>query len=235
MAVGTRNAMQVDFRVGHVQDDIFSRGGGFISSESIVLAAKARNTSDGAEVDESNDLEKFIAIGLAENVTVAQQKNLQQLFEIGSRESYFIPGRTIVQAALNRVIFDGDSLLRVLYPTETPGTTGGTDGAHMVDFDSTLFETTSSPPGVSDGSATSAAGDMWFNLASEFFNKPFTLALLLYNDAAILKGYIVLERCYVEAHNMNVIAAQTVVTENVRLRASKLSSFTATTSQSETA
>ena len=66
---------------------------------------------------------------------------------------------------------------------------------------------------------------MWFNLASSFFNKPFTAALLFYNDSAQLRGYVILERCYVEAHNLTVVAAQTVVSENVRIRASKVSAI----------
>lgn len=234
MPEGIKNAMQVDFRHGHVQDDIFAAGKGYISSESIVFAVKARKfDGDGSpevtdgDGNETLSLQDFIAVGLVENVTIAQQKNLQQLFEIGSREPYFIPGRTVIQGALNRVIFDGDSLLRVMYPTRL-SEAGGGDGAAMPDYNNDEFNNMQNPPGQGGEN-----GDLWFNLASEFFNKPFTGALLFYNDSAVLRGYIVLEKCYIEAHNMTMAAAQTVVTENVRLRASKITSMSSNAPEEE--
>lgn len=218
---GIRFANEVDFRKGHVQDDtVFKGGKGYVSSESIVIAAKVfePNTSLQSTSDQAPDLAQFIAIGLVENLSLASQRNIQQLFEIGSRDPYFIPGRTVIQAALNRVIFDGDSLLRVLYPTQQYGT----EGAHGFEMDpAPILEAiggSTNVPGVTELDAP----DFWFNLASEFFNKPATLALVVYNDNAELLGYVVLEDCYVEAHNLALAAAQTVITENVRLRVTRI-------------
>jgi len=220
-----QNAMDYVFTDGHVQDDIFKDGHGFISSESIVIAVKVRDATspyNESSLNGPDDLENFIAVGLVENATMAQQKNIQQLFEIGARDPYFIPGRTIVQAALNRVIFDGDSLLRVLYPTnENSGSDeAGSDGSAFPKYVEGA-EWPNNEPGTNDRNK----GDLWFNLSSEFFNKPFTMALVFYNDNSELVGYCVLEDCYVEAHNLAMAAAQTVVTENVRMRAKRVTSY----------
>ena len=215
------NALDYKFTDGHVQDAIFDKGAGYISSESIVLAIKLRNADTGEEdIVSKDDLANFIPVGLVENVTIAQQKQLQQLFEVGSREAYFIPGRTVVQVGINRIIFDGDSLLRVLYPTLGYETQDSDQpaSASMTNFNSDLLKV--NRPGSSDTHA-----DLWFNLASEFFNKPFTAALVFYNNDEQLRGYVVLEKCYVEAHNLTVVAAQTVVTENVRIRATKVTGY----------
>lgn len=213
------NALQVDFKNGHVQDDIFAGGTGFISSESMVIAVKKRNPDTHQEIGASDDLENFIAVGLIENINLNQQKQIQQLFEIGSRDPYFIPGRVLSQAGINRVIFDGDSLLRVLYPTYS---SDSDNGASMPDYDETVSSWDGTNP---PGSNEAGKGDLWFNLASEFFNTPFTMAIVFYNDQTEIRGYIVLESCYVEAHNLAAQAAQTVVVESARMRIKKIASY----------
>jgi hypothetical protein len=214
-----RNASNYDFtRGGHVQEDLYTNQAnphyGFISAETIVIASLARNTSTGDFLNNTYGLDDFIPIGVIENVNLAQQKNIQQLFEIGSKDSYFVPGRTIIQVALNRVLLDGDSLMRVMYPTKTG------DSANMDEFDSSVLGT-GSPPGTTN----SDLPDLWFNLAATFLNKPATLALLFYDDQRTLLGSIVLVDAVVESHNIAIAAAQTVITENVRIRVSKIASL----------
>jgi hypothetical protein len=211
-------ASRYDYRDGHVQESLYTGNYGFVSAETIVLAAQARN-SDGTFPTtglSSNvyNLDEFIPVGVVENINMAQQKNIQQLFEIGSKESYLIPGRTVIQVALNRVLLDGDSLMRVMYPVIT----GATGSAEFGSFDI-------DPPLSADdapGTMSSDQPDLWFNLASSFLNKPANLALLFYDDEANLLGNVVLVNSLVESHNLTVAAAQTIITENVRIRVGKI-------------
>lgn len=114
------------------QYDMFGKGTGFISAESVILAA---GKPDWNSTD--NALNNFIPIGLVENANIQQNKALQQLFEIGSKRPFFIPGRHQIQAALSRVMFNGPSLMKALYYLvgESTGTTtvdatglGGSEG-----------------------------------------------------------------------------------------------------------
>jgi hypothetical protein len=54
-------------------------------------------------------------IGVVEAINVSQAKQIQRLFEIGSKRSYFVPGRNIGQASITRTVFNGPNLLRALY------------------------------------------------------------------------------------------------------------------------
>jgi hypothetical protein len=89
--------------------DVYGTGTGFVSSESVILAA-GMPTLDG-----QGDLNTLVPIGLVENANIQQNKALQQLFEVGSRRPFFIPGRHQIQAALSRVMFNGPSLMKALY------------------------------------------------------------------------------------------------------------------------
>lgn len=104
--MGINNLGSWLFKDKHVQPDNLAGGENFVSSESIVLAAGPQEVPA--------DITNCFPIGLLENVTIAQNKELRQLFEIGSRQSYFLPGRTFVQVNLTRVVFNGPSLLKAI-------------------------------------------------------------------------------------------------------------------------
>ena len=89
--------------------DVYGTGTGFVSSESVILAAGMPTLAA------QGDLTELVPIGLVENANIQQNKALQQLFEVGSRRPFFIPGRHQIQASLSRVMFNGPSLLKALY------------------------------------------------------------------------------------------------------------------------
>ena len=94
----------------HVDPDI-TDGSAFTSSATIVIGARKGEivskvfSKDGGDSPTAADFE---AIGVVQNASVAQNKQLAEIFEIGSKESYFIPGRTVIQATISRVMIDGD-------------------------------------------------------------------------------------------------------------------------------
>ena len=193
--------------------DVFGKGTGFVSAESVIVAA-------GLPAWDDNTLTDMIPIGLVENANIQQNKALQQLFEIGSRRPFFVPGRHQIQAAMSRVIFNGPSLMKALYylvGEDTEGASNASLGGINID----------DLPGFGNFTDTTAdlsadSDPLWINLASEMFNHPFGLAFLLKNMEGGNYGGVFLEECFVQAHQFSVASQQTVLLENVSLRAARV-------------
>lgn len=189
-----------DFTEKHVEEDIIGGPGeqnqNYISSESIILCAAPPEIKGDSTTALAEDL---YPIGVLESAAVVQNKQIQQLFEIGSRRPYFIPGRTRIQVGLSRVIFNGNSLMAKVYesselagdsytPNDSPGYVGNIEDNHF-----------------------------YFNLASSFFNKPFGLVMIISDTDKDVAAMIYLENCMIQSHNMNIGANQTIVMENVNI------------------
>lgn len=201
-----------EFKTGHVQPDQIGRdaegGQNFISAESIVICAV--KPASGA-----TNTEDMFPIGVMQNASFQQQKNINQLYEIGSREPFFIPGRTMIQINLTRVVFNGDSLMAVLYDA---------------DQTSTGDESFVSPgPIVTDG--RSASRKFYINLASELFNTGRDIALIMEDSEGQNAGGIIFRDCVIQSHGMGLSSNQVVVAENVVLRAKSIESLSVTARQ----
>jgi hypothetical protein len=216
--MGTPSPMSAwKFKTQHAQAglDILNNTSGtvqdFISAESIVLAA--------GPAKKPNDLTKVFPIGLCDSVGVQQNKNIIQLFEIGSKLPYLLPGRTFIQLQLNRVVFNGDSLLGAL-----------TRGVN--DFDETTTADIDSPGLLEGNTLDEGEGHFYLNLASTFFNKSFGLAIFVQDsdvdDATGAAGEgewvtaFYAENCLVQSHQMNIQGQQYIVMESAMIRCTNL-------------
>lgn len=207
-----------------------TKAGAYASSEStLLLAGPSRLSMLGASAETSASL---IPIGLVQGFAQSQNKQTNRLYEIGSKRAYFIPGRLFANFTLSRTVFFGPSLLRMLYALAP---INGLDGGKLGDFGTALDsgETTTIPPtGVPEYSALfpddklkNAPGfggapgevnrDFYMNLNSELFNAPFGLCVVLKDARDRPYGASYLEDCYVEAHNLQIDASNTVMAENV--------------------
>ena len=215
------------FKDAHVQPDNLQGGQNFVSSESIVLAAGPQKVPA--------DITSCLPIGLLENVTIAQNKELKQLFEIGSRQSYFLPGRTFIQVNLTRVVFNGPSLLKAMNAwtpsggVNTPAAdpwpyaSGGNpiDDIPDSDPDDGVDDSVTQQLITDDGTAyhwDPGYGPVFVNVASDFFNRPFGLALLINDSENDKYGGMYLEQCNIQSHNFSITGQQTVVMENAVAR-----------------
>jgi len=214
----------------NVDKTLVGQGTKFASSASIVLGAQTRTKPTGKDTPEALLVDfptpgDFIAIGVVQNVTVAQQKQITQLYEIGSTESYIIPGRTTLQASLSRVMVDGDSLMKCLYPYPEETDTGGGGPTDLTKM-STEFQDSAPGYHVGPGKSIGDTGN-WFyiDLASKFFNIPFTLGFFFYDNENNPLGAFYLQDAMIQAHQISVAAQQTIVLENVSIRASKVGMF----------
>tara|TARA_Y100001937_G_scaffold21799_1_gene30807 strand:- start:20893 stop:21585 length:693 start_codon:yes stop_codon:yes gene_type:complete len=195
------------FKEGHVQS--VPEGGDFLSSESCVICAGPNTIPE--------TIQNVVPIGLVQNATVTQNKQIQQLYEIGSRQPIFIPGRTVVQAALSRILFDGPSLMRAVYKIYN-GSNIITDQSVPVDS-GTNPENAPGNPYVTDDDQQAK---FYINLASEFFNKPLGLAFFLNDMEDENYGGFYLENCYIQSHQLSIAGQQTILVENVGIRCSRV-------------
>jgi len=210
------------FLTSHVQAQELT-GNDFLSSETVVLVSgppKLANLETTANL---------VPIGLVQNAQVQQQKQIQQMYEVGSRQPFFIPGRTFITAGIARILFDGPSLMYAMYmrKVEAGGQDLYTAGYTTTGERGTLEEPTLPAPGIGDpylvpdftNADVADPGYFFSNLSSAFFNIPLGLGFMLYDGDRQSYGGFYLENCYIQTHTFTIAANQTVLLENVTLRA----------------
>jgi hypothetical protein len=90
----------------HVQNEITN--GEYVSSEStLVLAGPSRLSMLSGSLESSSSSNSLIPLGLIQNVGITQQRQLNRLFEIGSKRAYFVPGRLFSNFTIGRILFYG--------------------------------------------------------------------------------------------------------------------------------
>jgi hypothetical protein len=172
--------------------------GNFVRGASVLLVAGPRRKPDLSNASTANDM--LWPIGLLQTGSISQQKQLEEIFEIGSERRYFITGRTFYSLQAARIMVDGASLMRALYNERTHS-------------DQTIVE--ENWPGTPYGTTGT---DYYLNLASIFFNKPTGILMIDNNNDDVVTGAVYLEDCYIQNYNRQIVAAQTVVAEQCTVR-----------------
>lgn len=213
------------------------RDGNFVNGQFILLCAgppyfKQVNMDSG-----SGDAFAAYPIGLTQNLSISQNKSITRIFEIGSDRSYFIPGRSVGQLTLGRVVYHGPSLLRVLWATY--GNMG--DNAKGIQIPP-LSQKAGIPPFIADGGngQPSAQGgqqvgngagqalhavqvppgydNMFLNLASDLFNNPMGLMLIMKDSEQNMLAACYFENCYVPSHSLAVDSQGLIMQESVGIQ-----------------
>jgi hypothetical protein len=212
----------------NVQPDEHKRSleGSFLSGESAIVVA-------GPPEIKSRDTRNLIPVGLVQQAQLSQNKQLNQIFEIGGRVPFYVPSRVSVRASLSRILFDGPSLFYALYQR---GDSDETTVPSLHDFATGASSTHNNPttPYPADGSVVRAQGTnnveqqdsnpglFWSNLGSGIFNRPLGLGFVLFDMEGEPYGGAYLEKCYVQSHRFGISANATVLAENVSLVATRL-------------
>jgi hypothetical protein len=216
------NIANWDFRKYYVQSNV-DPGGSFIRGASVLLAAgppslaqATFNRSSGADtqgvVNELTEarLARAYPIGLVDNMGVNQSKGLQQIFEIGSDRRYFVPGRTVNSFSMSRVMFDGNSLMKVLY------------NDYFSAGDPYSQPNPALPTGSGDSADTAVVGldpgfgKTFLNLGSDLFNRPIGLLMVINNLNNESVAAVYLEYCFLQAHQMNINSSSTLFAEQIQ-------------------
>lgn len=185
----------------------------------ICAAPASMNSASGSAIASTSGV-RIVPIGMVEQASVAQSKPLSRIFEIGSKLSYIIPGRTVGQIALARVMFDGPSLLKCLYQGEVNSDSQLVDGTKRVTFNTQAGATKiqSSPEsGGKGGFAPIGSGQLAMNLASTFFDQKVGLVFFFHDRQSDNVSTMYFEGCQVSTHSLGIAAGMNVITESISM------------------
>jgi hypothetical protein len=172
------------------------------------LAAIGGNTAAGMA---SNDW--ALPIGVVQNFNLAHNKSFARFFEIGSERSYFIAGRTMAQAGFSRVLYNGPSLLRMMYAfyqdLQYPTITKSFGVDPQIPLVVANQHDVKIPPGYEN---------IYLNLASDLFSQPCGVLLYLMDSNETTLGACYMEETYIPSHSISTDAGGVVIQESVSLQ-----------------
>ncbi len=153
-----------------------------------------------------------LPIGVVQNVGLSHNRNFSRFWELGSERSYFISGRTTGQLQLSRIMYNGPSLLRMLYayyqdlipPTVVPFVYANPGVATVANPHDVKI-----PPGYEN---------IFLNLASDLFSQPIGLMLYFRDSNEDTVGAIYMEGSNVPSHQIMTDAGGTVIQEAVSVQ-----------------
>jgi hypothetical protein len=182
-----------------------------------VLIAAGPGSLGAASAD--NNTYKVVPIGLIETAQISLNKPLSRIFEIGSKLSYIIPGRTVGGISLSRVFFDGPSIMKALYFGEVKQDYA--DQMHK------FAKMASDPKYNFNGGTTPSeeyrrfqnigSGNMAMNLASTFFDSPMGLCFFFKDTSSDMVSQTYFEGCRISTFNLGISAGMNVLTEAVNI------------------
>lgn len=95
-----------DFSNKHLDSSI-TKDNFMSSARSIMYAAPYQSGANGTA--------SFHRIGVVQNYTWNEDRQVEMIFELGSEVPYLIPGRTVGQISLSRILIFGKDIVNVLY------------------------------------------------------------------------------------------------------------------------
>jgi len=185
-----------------------------IESGTVLIAAGPSDLDYANDPTKNADGFRVVPIGLIESAQVSLNKPLSRIFEIGSRLSYIIPGRTVGGIALSRVFFDGPSILKAMYFGEVKADFATQDKKYAQFISSPYMKN-----GVQsyEEFANIGSGNLAMNLASSFFDQPIGLAFFFKDTQTDTVGQTYFEGCRISTYNMGISAGMNVLTESINL------------------
>ncbi len=172
------------------------------------LAALGGNLAVGAALQNPSAASQLVyPVGLTQNFNLSQNMQVQKIYELGSERSYQIPGRTMGQLGLGRVMYHGPNLLRTLYayyqdllpPTIVPSVFGNVGASAMANPHDVIL-----PPGYEN---------FYINLTSDLFKQPIGLLVVIKDSNLNTYGAMYFESCYLPSHTLGVDAQGVIMQE----------------------
>ena len=180
----------------------------FVEAGTVLIAAGPADLDKAQALGDEGGI-RIVPIGLVETAQISMNKPLSRIFEIGSKLSYIIPGRTIGGLSISRVFFDGPSLLKAIYTGEVLADSA-TVNKKLAAFQSTDEKVYKAFDHISSGNVA-------MNLASSFFDQPCGLAFLFQDQKKESVGQIYFEGCRVSTYNIGISAQMNVLTEAISM------------------
>ena len=173
--------------------------------------------ASGVYLDTNNPSEfsqYAIPIGLVQNFSLGQNKQFSRFFELGSERSYFIAGRTTAQASFSRVMYNGPSLMRMMYAyyaDSVPPTV-------ILPFGMDPLTKSRVSNSTKDVKIPAGYENIYLNLASDLFSQPCGLLVYLKDSNETTAGAIYLEETYLPSHQISTSSDGVVIQESVSLQ-----------------
>jgi hypothetical protein len=158
---------------------------------------------------------RIVPIGLVDTAQISMSKPLSRIFEIGSRLSYLIPGKTVGAINMSRVFFDGANILKALYMGEVKADYSTVD-KKFAKFMSNKYLDSSGNESYQEFEPI-GSGQMSINLASSFFDQPTGLAFYFKDQQSDTVSQIYFEGCRISTHQLGISAAMNVLSEGVSI------------------
>lgn len=189
--VSQNNSWESDYQNKHVDTSITSEE--FVSAFRTCLYARPCETADDENISAdiaSNQVSSFHVIGVVQSYNWNENRQIEYIFELGSDIPYIIPGRTIGQIGLQRVMISGNDVINALY--------NGKEG-------SAPRETTNNTYVIN---------------SLKDITKPFDLLFVAFstNGTGEKKYSRVFKNCQIEARNESIQAGATILAEQVQIR-----------------
>lgn len=148
-------------------------------------------------------------LGTVQQIGLSQSTQFSRIFEIGSRRSYFIPGRSVGQLQLGKVWYHGATLLRLLYayfedtlgPVSVAPMLPAAAAAAMANPHNVIV-----PPGFEN---------VFLNMGSDLFSQMMGLLWYIKDNNKDVLGAIYLEGCTVPNHSIQTDSQGLVFSESV--------------------
>ena len=217
----TDHTVAWDWENKHVSDAVIDNnkaaGAEFAPSKiveagTVLLCAGPANISKAAKQGKI----RLVPIGLVENASISISKQLNRIYEIGSKLNYIVSGRVMGGLNLARVFFNGPNLLKALYKGEV-----ASDYTSEDDITKKKVDFISDNVGEQEV-ATIGSGDIAMNLDSVFYDNPFGLCFIFRDVSDNSVSEIYFEECNISNYGMGISARANVLSESTSIQFTKI-------------
>lgn len=253
MATVTTSYNNWKFNTQHVQQNL--QGGDFVGSHTVILCATAPKLSSLSasgsgfgnpqgsvntgisqvfgEYEEQMSADAAapgfaIPLGVVSDASVQQQRQLNKIYEIGSKLSYTVSARTSIGLSLSRVLYHGPSLLRMLYAYYPHSKLGGS-GNILSDMPK-YGDTKMAPIDVDQAYSNKLPiikelpghDNVFLNAASDLFAQPIGLVMYIKDNTSADVAAVFFEDCNLVSHQFGISQNSVIIAEAVQITADKI-------------
>ena len=195
-----------DFKHHHVQQ--------FDNTETASqLGAKAVLISVGPPTWDQNEGGQAIVMGMVQNLTIQQQRNIMEIFEIGSERRYFVDNPHRAQINISRALISGPSILKIV---GSGLINRGLKESESPKVDESIFRTNDINAAAPDKDA-----NLWMNLATDLFNNPFGMLRMFeefHGDGTSSNyGSVYLQNCKVQGYSLGMQSQMWMIQEDMNI------------------
>lgn len=229
-----KNLNDWNFSGEHVQNDVKSSG--LVNSKTTIIAfgppkfdmiATGKidpglnevnpNVIEGTDIGDVQASQFApIPVGMVQSYNLGQQRQIERLMEIGSERSLIVPGRTIPNFGMDKVLYSGPSLLKFASSYYLNRTTNNIlDTVNLSKIQDNINDLNLVAEDVGgQGKNRAGYGNLFLNLASNLFSHPVGVLLWFKTVAGENYGAVYLEECHISTHQMSMSSGQSMVGES---------------------